>query len=139
MPVDVRWIIKERLILVRSWNIISIEEIAYASTLIREKLDECHGMAHVVWDEEHVFIENLPTDMKVLTRAFNFLAHANIGWILVTTHPRESIMDIVEAFLSKHFTVYYQRCASIDAAMKFLQEHYDIPEWDEVPTAGEAS
>src|SRR5688500_2622333 len=106
MPVDVRWMIKGRLIFVRSWNIISIEEIAYASQLIREKLEECKGMAHVLWEEEHVFIENLPTDMKVLTRAFNFLAHANIGWILVMTRHRESIMDMVEAFLSKHFTVY---------------------------------
>ena len=144
MPIEVRWLIKNQVILTHLIGQVSAQEIADyidKSFVMRDKANEANGqygaLIHTVTDATRV--ESQKTDLGTLSRTMKSLRRQRVGWSLYVTSNR--FERFASTLLHQFAGVRFQSFDTMQEALTFLRisddslcstltDRLDLSPWD---------
>lgn len=128
MPVEVRWFVKNRVVLALGYGKVNRQENDDSDRQVLELLSQGTPPVHVLMDVSHV--EDFPqyTMNERMSVFQNMANHPNLGWAALcgTTNP---IVRFMSAVVTRLTGVRFRLFETFDEGLQFLQEQDDSVEW----------
>lgn len=127
MPYQQRWYVDKRVLLVKMWGDLDLEEITRSSIEMEMKLKDGIPLMHIVIDDAHV--GKVPASLGQLR---NIVSGANpsVGWVLLAGQG-SPIKNFLVSMIAKILRTNIRREPTLEQAIAFLKERDISIPWDE--------
>ncbi|MEM6282086.1 MAG: hypothetical protein AAF787_07830 [Chloroflexota bacterium] len=131
MPVNVEWLIPDKIILVKTTGNMNLEVMRVGGEIIHEMLDASSAnRVHVMGDETEV--TGVEANALKITRTVTWLRHSRLGYT-VSFGSINPLMKVVTNVGSSIAGMRYRRVDSMDEALMFLAEaDPELPPVDDI-------
>lgn len=118
MPYELNWGMENRVISLRMWDQITMDEIDTISPQLMEMLNTGTPPVHLVAD--YTAVSGMPFSLQHSQSAVDVQAHPHIGWVMtVTQNPR---MRFITSILLQITSMWMRQFANVDEAHAFLRQ-----------------
>lgn len=127
MPAQITWLIEGKVLHIRSWGRLTIEDFQMNKDIIMEMLNTATSpIVHTLLDETDV--EAMPRNMVALRESTTWTNHPRFGWAISYGND-ERFLNFVTSFISQVARIRYRRFATAAEAIAFLQSREkDLPD-----------
>lgn len=120
MPYELNWRIENRVIWLRVWDVVTMDEINTISPQIMEMLNAGSAPVHLLAD--YTDVTRMPFSLQHSQKAVDVQAHPHIGWVMTITNNQR--MRFITTILLQITSMWMRQFAKVDEALEFLQ-HVD--------------
>lgn len=126
MAHDIRWYVMGRVLYVRLWGTILVEEGQQVSDQSSQMLNSGQPLVHIILNSAE--LEKIPTSISQLQKTMQVYQHPSMGW-LVEMGSSNPFVKFVSVMLARLYRVRYRRAATLDEAVAFLKTRDATVNW----------
>lgn len=113
-----RWYVPQRILYIIVRGLLSENDSVAADELLTHSLNQASGPVHLLID----VTRTRPLSPTLLHLQQHILRHDNIGWIATVGIAQNPILNFGISALSPRTRIRHRDCASVQDALRFLQE-----------------
>ena len=117
MPIDISWYVPQRVISMRSYGDITIDDTIAANHQLITLFDSGIPLIHTLVDQTE--LKHFPISLNDLLDSLSVLAHPELGWTVVYGKPNK-LADFIGGMIARMARVRYRKFNSKMAAINFL-------------------
>ena len=131
MPIDISWLVSDRVVYMRSYKDVTLDETRQANAQIITMLDNGTPLVHVIINQTE--LGNFPISVNEYRNVLTAMTHESLGWIVVYG-PARPMADFIAVMVARLGRLKYRKLALRAEAIQFLvQKDASLkPHFDEV-------
>lgn len=118
MPCEISWTVPQRVIYLRGWDALTMDDISAIRAELFAMLDSGSAPVHLVAD--YIDVTRMPFSLQHTQAAVDTAPHPHIGWVVnVTINDR---MRYITSILLHITSMWMRQFTQVQTAMDFLRE-----------------
>lgn len=119
MAYEISWYHQDRVLYVRFWDNLTLDEAQQISAINTRHLAEGTPPVHIVVDITQ--LQTFPTNIRFNTGVTSYLKSSNLGWVVVVGEMN-ALLNFALAIIGQFARIMYTRRDSLESALEFLQK-----------------
>ena len=120
MPSEINWYIPNRVLYVREYGALTLDDTLATNEQAREHLDGSTRKLHILID--HTDLESAPRSLSGLVKTLDTFRHPNMGWFVIIGHGSNRYFRALAQFITHFFGTNMREVDSLGEALAFLVE-----------------
>ncbi len=119
MPVQVEWLLENRIIIVKSHGILTVDDFRNSAREVTRMIGSCDTpCVHIVMDD--TLVTEIPRSISSMRHATTWLDHPRLGWA-VCYGTEDRFITFVSQMVARVTRIRYRRVADYGEAIALLQ------------------
>lgn len=116
MPYEVRWYYPQRILLLRVYDTVTVEDIGLFGVKIREFANEAIPPMYTIIDA--LDVKQFPTNLNQLRQAATMERHPNVVWTILVSQNK--LINFITSVFTQLSGVTFRAFDSMEAAVEFI-------------------
>ena len=123
MPMDISWYIPKKVISMRSYGDITLDDAIAANARVIELLDSSEEQfVHSIVDQSEM--GEFPISMRKSAEIMTSMKHPRVGWTVVYNPNSNKIADFIGSMVAQIGRIRYRKVSTKEEALDFICERF---------------